>query len=106
MKILLLLAALGLSTVCVAKKIETEALIASCTNFEDSARAMMRYRQEGITLEDILETKALRRSVALRRIIKDAYSKPLWHSKVNKQKEIEAFSQEYYLICLQKNTLS
>ena len=93
MKYLIVAALLTLSTSAIAE----EAKMVTCEEIERLSRAIMDARQAGVALVKVTEVM---KGSALKPIVIDAYTRPLWSVDENKERAVNEFANSIYLICL------
>lgn len=71
----------------------------TCVGYSALAEKIMEMRQENISIADMYSVlKGNDVSIAL---LKEAYKKPAYSTVVNKQREIDAFKNDTFMVCIQ-----
>jgi hypothetical protein len=78
---------------------QADEAIDTCTGLSALANKIMEMRQENISMADMHNVlKGNDVSIAL---LKEAYKKPAYSTVVNKQREIDAFKNDTFMVCIQ-----
>lgn len=83
---------------------------ANCLKAMAMAKAAMTVRQNGLPLSNAIENNEAmlangnatkEESMLMKKILRDAYSKPKYSTKDYKQESVNEFSANYYLACME-----
>lgn len=93
-------AALALAlSVCVSAQAEEKPTPEqSCAETYELAEVVMKARQVGVKLPDMMEAVADDQMALF--LIREAYAQPRFNVEENQTKEIQRFAEQYYLVCL------
>lgn len=78
----------------------------ACAQIAKNARTVMGARQDGVPAEKMMEPvlampEESKAKPILRRMTLDAYGQTRWHSEESKQRAVEDFGNEWYMVCME-----
>lgn len=76
----------------------------NCINLARTAQVFMKFKQDGVSIISALESvdktiKDKPRADILKLVIRDAYSQPNYYTQSIKERQLNEFSNRYYLDC-------